>query len=176
MPIIQMKISEVIPNEINPRNISDAKFLQMVQSLKDFPEMSLVRPLIINQQKMVLGGNMRLKAMNEAGWKTVPVIIVDWSEEKQREFIIKDNISFGEWDWQILSTDWQDSQLEEWGVLSFAPSNETFEGFFEVLPIAKEKKNKIELVFDNETFEKVCEKIKLKNISSERIFLNALEL
>lgn len=111
-----IKITEVFPNDENPRFISEAKFLQMVKSLKDFPEMASVRPLIINENNLVLGGNMRLKAMQEAGWKEVPCIKVAWSEEKQREFILKDNVSYGEWDWQILSSSWEKEILEEFGL------------------------------------------------------------
>jgi len=63
---------------------------------------------------VVLGGNMRLKAMQEAGWKDVPIEVVDWSEEKQREFIIKDNVSFGEWDWSLIANEWDAEQVAEW--------------------------------------------------------------
>ena len=88
-------ISKVIPNEDNPRYIKEDKFKKLVKSLKEFPEMSNVRPIVCNTDMVVLGGNMRLKAMQEAGWSEVPVEIVDWSEEKQREFIIKDNVDRG---------------------------------------------------------------------------------
>ncbi|MDI9256339.1 ParB N-terminal domain-containing protein [Flavobacterium sedimenticola] len=116
MKVQYLKIEEVIANEENPRYIKEAKFLSLVKSLQDFPEMAKARPLIINQENKVLGGNMRLKAMQEAGWITVPVIKVDWSEEKQREFVIKDNASFGEWDWEILSKDWFNEPLAEFGL------------------------------------------------------------
>ncbi len=112
----RVKISEVKSNPNNPRVIKDDKFRKLVQSLKDLPEMAEVRPIVVNQDMIVLGGNMRLKAMQEAGWKEVPIEIVDWSEEKQQEFIIKDNVGFGEWDWDILANDWDVSQLEEWGL------------------------------------------------------------
>lgn len=116
MEVKHLKIEDVIPNEENPRYIREAKFLKLVKSLQDFPEMAKARPLIINQENKVLGGNMRLKAMQEAGWITVPTIKVNWPEEKQREFIIKDNASFGEWDWEILSSDWEKEQLTEFGL------------------------------------------------------------
>jgi hypothetical protein len=93
-----LPISKVRPNSENPRYIKDEKFKKLVQSLRDFPEMANVRPIVVNTEMVVLGGNMRLKAMQEAGWSEVPVQVVDWSEEKQREFIIKDNVGFGEWD------------------------------------------------------------------------------
>ena len=109
-------ISKVRPNSENPRYIKDEKFNKLVQSLRDFPEMANVRPIVVNQDMIVLGGNMRLKAMQEAGWKEVPVEVVDWSEEKQREFIIKDNVGFGEWDWDELANNWDAEELNEWGL------------------------------------------------------------
>jgi len=109
-------ISKVRPNSDNPRYIKDEKFKKLVQSLKDFPEMANVRPIVVNQEMVVLGGNMRLKAMQEAGWSEVPVKIVDWSEEKQREFIIKDNVGFGDWDWDELANTWNAEELNEWGL------------------------------------------------------------
>ena len=83
-----MLISKIIPNPNNPRLIRDEKFKKLVNSLKEFPEMAKVRPIVVNKDMVVLGGNMRLKAMQEAGWKEAPVEVVDWDEEKQKEFII----------------------------------------------------------------------------------------
>jgi ParB-like chromosome segregation protein Spo0J len=112
----QISISDIKPNPSNPRIIKDDKFKKLVKSLKDFPEMSKVRPIVVNKDMIVLGGNMRLKAMKEAGWKEAPVEIVDWPEEKQKEFIIKDNIGFGEWEWEIIASDWDAEELEDWGL------------------------------------------------------------
>ena len=78
--------------------------------------MATVRPIVVNKDMVVLGGNMRLKAMQEAGWKDVPVEIVDWPEDKQKEFIIKDNVGFGEWDWEIIANEWDAVKLGEWGL------------------------------------------------------------
>jgi hypothetical protein len=105
-------ISKVKANPANPRTIKDDKFARLVESLKNFPEMANVRPIIVNTDMVALGGNMRLKAMKEAGWKQAPVEIVDWPEEKQREFIIKDNIGYGEWDWQLIAAEWPEAA--EW--------------------------------------------------------------
>jgi ParB-like chromosome segregation protein Spo0J len=110
------KLKEIRNNPENPRYIRDEKFEELVKSLKDFPEMIGARPLVVNQRMEALGGNMRLKAMIEAGWTECPVIQVDWSEEKQREFIIKDNLGYGEWDWDMLANTWDSLQLEEWGM------------------------------------------------------------
>ena len=114
--IKEINIKEIKPNPNNPRVLKDDKFKKLVQSLKDFPEMANVRPIVVNTEMIVLGGNMRLRAMQEAGWKKAPVQIVDWSIEKQNEFIIKDNVGFGEWDWDVLANEWEAESLEEWGL------------------------------------------------------------
>jgi len=114
--IKEINIKEIKPNPNNPRVLKDDKFKKLVQSLKDFPEMANVRPIVVNTDMIVLGGNMRLRAMQEAGWKKAPVQIVDWSIEKQNEFIIKDNVGFGEWDWDVLANEWNESELIEWGL------------------------------------------------------------
>lgn len=111
-----VKISEIKPNPNNPRIIKDEKFKKLVESLKSFPEMAKVRPIVVNTDMIVLGGNMRLKAMKEAGWKEVPIEVVEWDEGKQREFVIKDNVGFGEWDWEDLANNWDVQQLDEWGL------------------------------------------------------------
>ena len=117
-------INKVRPNSENPRYIKDEKFKKLVQSLRDFPEMANVRPIVVNKEMVVLGGNMRLKAMQEAGWSEVPVEVVDWSEEKQREFIIKDNVGFGEWDWDELANTWDAEELKDWGLDVWQPEEE----------------------------------------------------
>jgi ParB-like chromosome segregation protein Spo0J len=114
--IKEINIKEIKPNPNNPRVLKDDKFKKLVQSLKDFPEMANVRPIVVNTEMIVLGGNMRLRAMQEAGWKKAPVQMVDWSIEKQNEFIIKDNVGFGEWDWDVLANEWNESELTEWGL------------------------------------------------------------
>ena len=110
------KISEIKLNPNNPRLIKDDKFKKLVQSIKDFPEMLNIRPIVVNTDMVILGGNMRYKACKEAGLKEVPVIITDLTEDKQREFLIKDNTSGGEWNWEVLANEWDSEQLEEWGL------------------------------------------------------------
>mgnify|MGYP003404023347 CR=1 FL=1 len=112
----KIKTSKLKSNPNNPRLIKDDKFHKLVESIKSFPEMLDIRPIVCNKYMIVLGGNMRLKACIEAGVKEVPVQVVDWSEEKQREFIIKDNVSGGEWDWDLLSAEWDENQLTDWGL------------------------------------------------------------
>jgi ParB-like chromosome segregation protein Spo0J len=111
-----VNISKIKSNPNNPRTIRDEKFKNLVQSIKDFPEMLNIRPIVVNEQMVVLGGNMRLKACIEAGVKEVPVIITKLSEQKQKEFIIKDNVSGGEWDWGMLANEWEEEELKEWGL------------------------------------------------------------
>jgi hypothetical protein len=114
--IKKVKIAEVKPNPNNPRLIKDDKFRKLVKSIQEFPDMLNVRPIVVNQDMVVLGGNMRLKAIKEAGYKDIAVQIVDWSEDQQKEFIVKDNASFGEWNWDDLANNWDEEQLVEWGV------------------------------------------------------------
>jgi len=117
MQIKKIKLSEIKPNPNNPRIIKDDKFKKLVKSIQDFPEMLELRPIVVNDDMIVLGGNMRLKACKEAGLKEVPVIKAsELTEEQQREFIIKDNVGFGEWDWEQLANEWDAEQLDEWGL------------------------------------------------------------
>lgn len=113
---MKLPIEKIKLNPDNPRFIRDDKYKKLVQSLKDFPEMAEVREIVVNKDYMILGGNMRFRAMEEAGWKEIPVRVVDWSKEKQREFVIKDNASFGEWDWGQLANQFEAPELEEWGL------------------------------------------------------------
>lgn len=111
-----VKITEIKVNPNNPRLIKDDKFKKLVQSIKDFPEMLNIRPIVVNQDMVILGGNMRFKACKEAGFKEVPIIITDLTEEQQREFLIKDNVSGGEWDWDLLANEWNAEELDAWGL------------------------------------------------------------
>ena len=117
MHIHEVKISEVKKNPNNPRTIKDEKFAKLVQSIREFPEMLRLRPIVVNDDMIVLGGNMRLKACKEAGLKVVPIIKAsDLTEDQQRQFIIKDNVGFGEWDWEMLANEWDADKLGEWGL------------------------------------------------------------
>lgn len=112
-----MSLSDLKPNPDNPRIIKDEKFAKLVNSIKEFPEMLKIRPLVVNADMVVLGGNMRLKACQAAGLSEVPVILAsDLTPEQQREFIIKDNVSFGEWEWETLANEWDAEELVDWGL------------------------------------------------------------
>jgi hypothetical protein len=113
----KVKISEVKANPNNPRLIKDDKFKKLVKSIQEFPEMLSLRPIVVNADMIVLGGNMRLKACKEAGLKEVDIIKADdLTEEQQKQFIIKDNVGFGEWDWEGLANQWDENELAEWGL------------------------------------------------------------
>ena len=117
MQIKTVKLSEVKTNPNNPRIIKDDKFSKLVKSIQEFPKMLEIRPIVVNADMIVLGGNMRLKACKEAGLKEVPIIMADTlTEDEQKQFIIKDNVGFGEWDWDILANEWDAEELDEWGL------------------------------------------------------------
>jgi ParB-like chromosome segregation protein Spo0J len=112
-----MLINEIKPNPNNPRIIKDVKFKQLVKSIQDFPQMLDLRPIVIDENNMVLGGNMRLKACIEAGLTDVPVIHANnLSEAQKKEFIVKDNVGYGEWDWDDLANNWDAEELTDWGL------------------------------------------------------------
>jgi ParB-like chromosome segregation protein Spo0J len=112
-----LPIGKIKPNKDNPRFIRDEKFTKLVKSLREFPDMAQLRPLIVNAEMVVLGGNMRLKAMQELKWEIVPVIVADTlTPEQQREFTIKDNLSYGENDWEMLANEWDAELLTDWGL------------------------------------------------------------
>lgn len=168
-----VKLSEVKSNPNNPRVIKDEKFKKLVQSLRDFPDMAKVRPIVCNADMIVLGGNMRLKAMKEAGWKEIPVEVVDWPEEKQREFIIKDNVGYGEWDWQMIQTEWDVEQVQEWGLdvpefekeeINENPYTKKVEA-----PIYEpsDEKPKFADTYDKQKFNELIEKIESSSLDKE---------
>ena len=113
--IVNIKLVKSNPN--NPRIIKDDKFNKLVASIKEFPKMLEIRPIVVNDDMIVLGGNMRLKACNAAGLKEVPIIKAsNLTEQEQKQFIIKDNVSGGEWDWNMLANEWDAEELDEWGL------------------------------------------------------------
>ncbi len=113
----QVKISKVKGNPSNPRIIKNDKFKKLVTSIKEFPEMLKLRPIVVDEDFMVLGGNMRLKASKEAGLSEVWIDIAEGlTEEQKKEFIVKDNVGFGEWEWDMLANEWDSIELAEWGL------------------------------------------------------------
>jgi len=112
-----IKISQVKRNPNNPRLIKDVKFKNLVKSIQEFPEMLELRPIVVDENMIVLGGNMRLKASKDAGLKEVWIEVAEGlTEEQKKEFIVKDNVGFGEWEWDMLANEWDSVQLAEWGL------------------------------------------------------------
>ena len=112
-----IKISQVKSNPNNPRLIKNDKFKKLVKSVQDFPEMLELRPIVVDEDMIVLGGNMRLKASKDAGLKEVWIEVAEGlTEEQKKEFIVKDNVGFGEWEWDMLANEWDSVQLAEWGL------------------------------------------------------------
>ena len=112
----KVKIGSIKNNPNNPRIIKDYKFKKLVESVKSFPEMLEIRPIVVNKEMIIIGGNMRYKACKDAGIKEVPIIVADLTEEQEKEFIIKDNVSGGEWDFDLLANEWNVEELSDWGL------------------------------------------------------------
>lgn len=141
-----MKLSEIRENVNNPRLIKDENFQKLVRSIQEFPEMLEARPIVVNPDMIVLGGNMRLKACKAAGLTEAPVYVASWEESKANAFIIKDNVGYGEWDWDILANEWDAVELEEWGLDVWTPEEEPTEGLTDpddVPEVPEEPKTKL---------------------------------
>ena len=115
--IQKVKINKVFPNQLNPRIIKKDKFEKLVKSIKEFPEMLELRPIVVNSEMNIIGGNMRFKACQELGLKEVYIIKAEnLTKEQVNQFVIKDNVGFGEWDWDILANSWDTRELKDWGM------------------------------------------------------------
>lgn len=114
---MKVKVKDIKPNPNNPRYIRDEKFEKLKQSIKEFPEMLKLRPVVVDDNMMVLGGNMRLKALTDLGIEEVEIIKAkDLTDKQKEEFIIKDNVGFGEWDWDMLANEQDNELLTDWGL------------------------------------------------------------
>jgi hypothetical protein len=175
-----VKTKDIIANENNPRVIKDDKFRKLVQSIKDFPQMLNLRPIVVNDEMVVLGGNMRLRAVQEVGLKEVAIIKAsDLTEEQQKEFIIKDNVGFGEWDWDVLANEWEPELLSEWGLDVWQPSDVSLDDFFSQ-DNSKEEDDKptantITLEYTEEDYDKVIEAFNKLGGSKEKIVFDLLK-
>jgi hypothetical protein len=171
-----MKLKDIKMNPSNPRVIKDEKFQQLVKSIQGFPEMLSIRPIVVNEDMVVLGGNMRLRACQEAKLKEVPVIIAsELTPEQQREFIIKDNVGFGEWDFDMLANEWNAEELNEWGLTVPVFNEVNLDNFFnEGKPIDDTATNKIVLEYTAEEHEKVLEAFSKHSGTKEQIVFQLL--
>ncbi len=199
MNSVKVKIKEVKENPLNPRTIKDHKFKQLVKSIKDFPEMIEYRPIIVDENMVILGGNMRYKAMLSAGLKEVYIEqYIHLNEEEKKEFIIKDNANYGQWDWDILANKYDEKVLEEYGLNVWVPSldietednvfatmlegdedNDSDEHGFTDDTSEKEKKKVIQIEFEPEDYPVAHELLsfcKNNKIEIESLFINTLKL
>ncbi len=133
-----LKIKDVKLNPNNPRILKDEKFSKLKDSINSAPWMLEARPIVIDEANIILGGNMRYQALKDLGYKEIHCVrLANLTEEQKQEFIIKDNVSFGEWDWELLANDWDATKLEEWGLdlpIDEVEHLEAEEDDFEVAP------------------------------------------
>ena len=168
MKVDKVKISEVKTNPKNPRLIKDDKFRKLVKSIQEFPQMLELRPIVVDENNIVLGGNMRLKACKEAGMKEVYIVRAENLTELQKdEFIVKDNVGFGEWDWDMLANEWDAELLNDWGL--FVPEMPTEVDYSilddedldnELSDMADGVKKAIQIEFEAEHYEEASELVK----------------
>jgi hypothetical protein len=129
-----MKLSQLKVNPKNPRFIKDFRYEKLKKSIEEFPKMMELRPIIVDDDNMILGGNMRFRALTDLGFKDVPDTYIkkasELTEEEKQRFIIEDNVAFGEWDFDILANEWNSDDLMDWGVdIPFGTeSNQSIEG------------------------------------------------
>jgi len=147
MQSYKVQIDQIQSNLDNPRILKEDKFKKLVNSVKDFPQMLKLRPIVVDENNIILGGNMRYEALKHIGVKEVDVIKAEnLTEEQKKEFIIKDNVGFGEWDWNILSNEWETNKLNEWGLETWQTENlQDLDNFF------KEEKKEEETLSEENT-------------------------
>jgi ParB-like chromosome segregation protein Spo0J len=149
----QVKLYKIKGNPHNPRIIKNDKFKKLVTSIKEFPQMLKLRPIVVDENMMVLGGNMRLKASKDAGLKEVWIDIAEGlTSEQKDEFVVKDNVNFGEWEWDMLANEWDSVQLAEWGLDVWQNEDDKFETDVKDISdnIGEEFRVEIELKSENE--------------------------
>ena len=176
-----MKINEIKLNKSNPRIIKDYKFEKLKKSISEFPKMLELRPMVIDNNNVVLGGNMRLTALKDLGYKEIPDNWVkrasELTDEEKQRFVIADNVGFGDWDWDILANEWDSELIADWGldVPSFEEVN--LDDFFEENNEQdKENKNKIILEYTENDYNKVIEAFTKHSGSKEQIIYKLLGL
>jgi ParB-like chromosome segregation protein Spo0J len=168
MEVFKVKISEIKPNPKNPRLIKDEKFKKLVKSIKEFPQMLELRPIVVDENNIILGGNMRFKALKEAGYTEVSIVRANnLTEEQKDEFIVKDNVGFGEWDWDVLANEWDAELLNDWGL--FVPEMPTEVDYSildeedldnQLTDMAGGVKKAIQIEFEAEHYEEASELVK----------------
>ena len=187
----EVQYSEIKPNPLNPRYIKDHKYKALVKSLTDFPEMLGYREIVVDENMVILGGNMRYKACKDAGVQTLKVTkVVGLSEDKKKEFIIKDNANYGVWDWDILANEYEGSDLSGWGLSIWTPTIDNIGGDDPVEsgtdesssaddePKEKQEKKIIQIEFDVDDYEEafaLYQDLKRKRVNVAEIFTQKLK-
>jgi len=176
-----MKLKDIKPNPNNPRVLRDDKFQKLKQSITEFPKMLSLRPMVIDENNVVLGGNMRLRALQELGFTDIDEAWVKRSrnltEDEKKRFIIADNVAFGEWDWDTLANDWDVVDLEAWGLdIPQFDQDVNLDDFFEESNEQKEEKFKITLEYTEDDYNEVNEALKKHSGSKEQIIFKLLGL
>jgi hypothetical protein len=173
-----VQINKLKLNDKNPRKINDGKLKQLEKSLRDFPQMLDIRPIVVDGDYVVLGGNMRLQAAINIGLTSIPIIKAETLTESQmKEFVIKDNISFGEWDWEFLQYEWKTEPLGEWGLDAIQFEDFDVDEFFEKAVNDSNddsEKTKIYLEYVKEDFDEFTKLIKNHSGTKEEIILKLL--
>ena len=192
---IELPVKDIKPNPNNPRVIKDHRFKLLVKSIQDFPEMLSIREIVVDEDYVILGGNMRYKACLEAGLKNLLVTVVSGlDEEKKKEFIIKDNANYGVWDWDVLANEYDNGQLNDWGLniwkpdltenITIAPATDNSGGDDEdfdnglIDDDEAEEKKIIQIEFNAEDYERafqIYSKLKEKKIDVPTLFINQLK-
>tara|TARA_R110001599_G_C12183410_1_gene654258 strand:+ start:35 stop:613 length:579 start_codon:yes stop_codon:yes gene_type:complete len=182
----KIKISKIKSNPNNPRVIKDYKFKKLMNSIVDFPDMLKLRPIIVDENNIILGGNMRYKACLELGHKDVWAVMADdLTEEQKKQFVIKDNVGFGEWDWDLLANDWETKELKDWGIDVWQPEEAVDYSVLDEVDLDSEIDNMYEqtkksiiLEFPTEKYingvQQVYESLKKKEADLSDIFYKAM--
>ena len=185
--IEKVGINKIFENPANPRSINKQKFQKLVNSVKEFPEMLSLRPIVVNGDMVILGGNMRYKACKEIGLKEVYIIqAADLTDKQAEEFIIKDNVGFGDWDWDMLANGWDTKQLKDWGMDVWQPEEDVDYSLLDEIDLDEEiktlydqTKKSIILEYPTELFElevkELYDKIKNSGVDMSNLFLEALK-
>jgi len=185
--IEKVSISSIKENENNPRSINKQKFEKLVKSVKEFPQMLSLRPIVVNKDNIILGGNMRYKACREVGLKEVYIIQAeDLTDKQAQEFIIKDNIGFGEWDWDILANTFDNVELKDWGLDVWQPEEAIDYSVLDEIDLEEkidnlydQTKKSVILEYPTEEYEKdvrpYIDKLKTIGVDMPELFLSALK-
>jgi len=184
--IQKVKITEIFSNPNNPRSIRKDKFEKLVKSIKEFPEMLQLRPIVVNSDMHILGGNMRFKACEELGLKEVYIIKAENLTDKQvQQFVIKDNVGFGEWDWDILANAWDTKELKDWGMDVWQPEEQVDYSILddvdledEIESMSDQTKKSIILEFPAKKFDAIkelYETLKNQGVNMPDLFYKAMQ-